>query len=226
MAHYVPAEDMVDVIREAGRSPVTEGDIAEEVGVSKQTVANRREEIKETPGVQFREIDRANAYWWDPPGDGDTAPFESEGGRPPEDVHVPESDVESDSSEPRDPMMLPGVFLLMLAIVGPVYFLLALLDGTVLDRLRETLEVSTSESEIHRTRYGRSGVYLAGLVAALGLILGVGAGILVLDVGVGVGAWVVRVTLGIAGMTILGSTVAAYNAMPAWDGNDATPKGN
>jgi len=63
---YVPTEKMVDVVRDADY-PVTEGDIAEGVGVTKQTIANRRGEIVETPAVQTREIDRANTYWWNPP---------------------------------------------------------------------------------------------------------------------------------------------------------------
>lgn len=226
-------EEVFGLLREATDPPVmTARMVADRIDVSKVTAARYLDEVVEQYDAQMTTVGRTNIYWA-----GGTAPTEEQlqdaagrverdavpkNGRPAEDSHTVEERDESGTEEEDSRMSLPGLFFLLALTIGPIYFVLALLDGTILNRLRDTLEVSTSESQIQRTRYGPAGVYLAVLAAALGLIMGVAVGIVVLNVGAGVAAWAVRITLGVVGMGALGSVVAAYNAMPAWDSPGAT----
>lgn len=58
----VTVDDMVDVIREAGQ-PVTAGDIAEAVGVTRQAIGKRRAELEQDDRIESGKVGQATAYW-------------------------------------------------------------------------------------------------------------------------------------------------------------------
>jgi len=58
----VTLEEMVEAVRDADR-PLTRGDIAERVGVTRQALDARQDELEADPRLTYDQIGNARAYW-------------------------------------------------------------------------------------------------------------------------------------------------------------------
>jgi hypothetical protein len=62
MPRKVTVDDMVNAIEDAER-PCTKQDIADRTGVTRPTIINYEDELKQDPRVEFGKVGSATAYW-------------------------------------------------------------------------------------------------------------------------------------------------------------------
>lgn len=121
----VTVDDMVDAIREAER-PVTARDIAESVGVTRQAISKRRDELEEDDRVVSGKVGQATAYWL-------AAWHEQVEPELPASAPSPQPSTEETDSDDGllrrifdfgtgDGMSVPGVMVLLAIFVGIPFF--------------------------------------------------------------------------------------------------------
>lgn len=234
----VRGDRVVDALNDSPRPFVTTSDIADYLGVTAQAIRDNASELESHPDIEKGKVAQSSVYWLadsDPPeqvtdhtaGRGGFEETRPDPEPEPTEPDTTESETGTDSENESggildrlfagDGMALPGVVLILLAVLLPLMALERTLDATIRRLEQTTVAYSDSRERVRIPWFGSpAGVWiLTGAAAVVGLVVGVSVGIVILEPAPVVASYAITAVSAFAVAVSLLVGIHTWNTNPA-----------